>query len=128
MNGGGPVSGSARSVMREIDHELTRLERWEKAAASERRLLLSARAVLAAKAEPGLARRRLSPRDVAAYLAEHPGSWPVDIAEALQGPPDQRLNAPVSRPAQTLRTPRGRLASAPGHRSGAAVSEAPSLR
>jgi hypothetical protein len=86
MNAGGPVGGSARSVMREIDHELSRLERWQKAAASERELLLSARAVLATKADPGPVRRQLSQKDVAAYLAAHPGSWPAHIAAALHVP------------------------------------------
>jgi hypothetical protein len=63
------------------------LQRWEMAAATERSLLLSARAALAGKAGAGAAhRRRVSQDDVAAYLAEHPGSWPADIADALQVP------------------------------------------
>jgi hypothetical protein len=87
MNAGGPVGGTARSVLREIDHELNRLETWEKAAATERELLLSARAVLATKTGPGASRRRVSRNEVTAYLADHPGSWPVDIAKALHVPP-----------------------------------------
>jgi hypothetical protein len=88
MNGSrGPLSGSARSVMREIDRELGRLEKWEMAAANERSLLLSARAALAGETGEGpVRRRRVSQDDVAAYLAEHPGSWPADIAGALQVP------------------------------------------
>jgi hypothetical protein len=88
MNGSkGPLNGSTRSVMREIDEELNRLDRWEMAAATERSLLLSARAVLAGKAgTPAARRRRVSQDDVATYLAEHPGRSPAEIAEALQVP------------------------------------------
>jgi DNA-directed RNA polymerase specialized sigma24 family protein len=84
MSGGGPASGTTRSVMREIDQELGRLTKWERVAATERELLLSARAALAGGRE---ARRpRVSQAEVAAYLAQHPGSWPADIADALQVP------------------------------------------
>jgi DNA-directed RNA polymerase specialized sigma24 family protein len=88
MNGSkGPLSGAARSVLREIDHELNRLDNWEMAAARERSLLLSARAALAGTAGAAAAyRRRVSQDDVAAYLAEHPGSSPADIADSLQVP------------------------------------------
>jgi hypothetical protein len=88
MNGAGdPLSGSARSVLRQIDQELNRLDRWEMAAATERSLLLSARAALAGRARAGTAhRRRVSQDDVAAFLTEHPGSWPADIADALHVP------------------------------------------
>jgi hypothetical protein len=72
--------------MREIDRELNRLERWEKAAATERAFLLSAGAVLATKAGPGVARRRVSQNEVSSYLADHPRAWPSQIAEALQVP------------------------------------------
>ena len=43
---GNPLSGSPASVVREIDQELSRLQRYEKAVARERSLLLSARAAL----------------------------------------------------------------------------------
>jgi len=79
--------GSARGVVREIDQELNRLEKREKALAAERERLLSARAALTGKAGAGPARgRRISQDDVADYLAEHPGSWPADIAKALDVP------------------------------------------
>jgi hypothetical protein len=42
MNASGPVGGAARSVIREIDQELDRLDQWERAAAGERAVLLSA--------------------------------------------------------------------------------------
>jgi DNA-directed RNA polymerase specialized sigma24 family protein len=87
MNGaGGPVSGTARSVLREIDQELGRLTKWERAAAAERALLLSARAALADEAGKPMRRGRVSREDVAAYLTEHPGRSPAEIAEALQVP------------------------------------------
>jgi len=74
-------------VVRGIDEELTRLERYEKAVARERTLLLSARAALRAGNGRRPSRRpRVSQEDVATYLAEHPGSWPAQIAEALQVP------------------------------------------
>jgi DNA-directed RNA polymerase specialized sigma24 family protein len=87
MNGAsGPAGGSARSVVREIDHELNRLERWEKAAASERELLLSARAALAGNAGAERRRRRVSHDEIGTYLAAHPGSSPSQIADALRVP------------------------------------------
>ena len=88
MTGGGhPLGGSPARVVREIDQELSRLHRYEKAVAQERSLLLSARAALTreATAEPSR-RRRVSQEDVTAYLQEHPGSWPAQIAQALQVP------------------------------------------
>jgi hypothetical protein len=87
MNGAsGPASGTARSVLREIDQELGRLTRWETAAASERAVLLSARAALADKAGRGTRQPRVSKGDVAAYLAKNPGSSPAEIALALGVP------------------------------------------
>jgi hypothetical protein len=88
MNASGdPHGGSARGVVREIDQELSRLEKREKALAAERERLLSARAALTGKAGAGPARgRRISQDDVADYLVEHPGSWPADIAQALDVP------------------------------------------
>jgi hypothetical protein len=79
------LSGSARSVVREIDQELSRLHKYEKALAAERELLLSARAALVGPdgADPAR-RRRVSQDEVAAYLAEHPGCSPAQIADALQ--------------------------------------------
>jgi hypothetical protein len=73
--------------MREIDQELSRLERWERAAATERSVLLSAREALASgPGSAGARGRRVSRTDLSAYLAEHPGSWPSEIAEALNAP------------------------------------------
>jgi DNA-directed RNA polymerase specialized sigma24 family protein len=84
---GHPLSGSPAGVVRDIDRELSRLHRYEKAVAHERTLLLSARAALTGETEAGPSRRRrVSQHQVAAYLEEHPGSWPAQIAEALQVP------------------------------------------
>jgi hypothetical protein len=83
---GSPVDGSARSVVREIDQVLRRLERWQKAAASEQKLLLSARAMLAERGGRTRRRRRVSQEDVASYVAEHPGSSAAEIADALATP------------------------------------------
>jgi hypothetical protein len=83
-----PLSGSPASVVREIDQELSRLHRYEKAVVHERGLLLSARAALTGEGGAGAARRqRISQDEVAAYLDEHPGSWPAQIAQALQVSP-----------------------------------------
>ncbi len=87
MNGRGPLGDSARGVVREIDQQLSRLEKRERELAVERERLLSARASLTGRAGAGPARgRRISQDDVAAYLAEHEGSWPADIAAALEVP------------------------------------------
>jgi hypothetical protein len=80
------VDGSARSVVREIDQALKRLEKWQKAAASEQQLLLAARAVLVAPGGRSRGRRRVSQEDIASYVADHPGSSPAQIADALDAP------------------------------------------
>ncbi|HEY5342535.1 MAG TPA: hypothetical protein VIJ66_02630 [Solirubrobacteraceae bacterium] len=77
----------ARGVVREIDEQLTRLGREEKALAAERGRLLAAKAALTGKASAGPSRgRRISQDDIAAYLREHPGSLPAQIAGALGVP------------------------------------------
>jgi len=78
-------SGSARSVVREIDRELERLEKLEKAVVSEREVLLSARAALTGNGAAGSAlRTRVSHAELGAYLAEHPGRSAAQIADDLQ--------------------------------------------
>jgi len=78
---------AARGVLREIDEQLTRLDREEKAIVREREQLLAARAALAGRAGAGPARgKRISQDDIAAFLAEHPGSLPAQIAHALDVP------------------------------------------
>ena len=87
MRDPGEPGRSARSVVRGIDQELRSLQRREKALAAERERLLSARAALTGRAGAGPSRgRRITQDDVAAYLSEHPGSWPAQIADALDVP------------------------------------------
>jgi hypothetical protein len=87
----GPRSSSgrwARSVAREIDQWLSRLHNYEKALAAERERLLSVRAAVTDEAQPELTRtRRLSQGQVAAYMAQHPGCSPPQIAAALRALP-----------------------------------------
>jgi hypothetical protein len=84
-DGDGAPSGSARSVVREIDRELDRLDKLERAVASERKLLLAARSALTREGGAGPAlRRRVSHNEIAAFLAEHPGRSTAEVAEALQ--------------------------------------------
>jgi len=78
---------AARGVVREIDQQLNRLDREEKAIEREREQLLAARAALAGRAAAGPARgKRISQDDIASFLAEHPGSLPAQIAQALEVP------------------------------------------
>lgn len=88
MSSGDRARGvAARGVLREIDQQLSRLDREEKELARERAQLLAARVALAGRAGAGPARgRRISQDDIAAYLAEHPGSLPAQIAQALEVP------------------------------------------
>ena len=77
----------ARGVVREIDEQLTRLDREERALASERGRLLAAKAALAGKASVGPARgKRISQEDIASYLRDNPGSLPAQIASELGVP------------------------------------------
>jgi hypothetical protein len=78
-----PPSPSARSVMREIDRELERLEEYEKAVASQRELLLRARAAPAASRHVRL-RERVSTMELITYVGKHPGCSAEQIAEGLQ--------------------------------------------
>jgi hypothetical protein len=78
---------AARGVLREIDQQLNRLDREEKALASEREQLLAARVALTGKTAAGPARgKRITQDDIAAYLAEHPGALPAQIAQAFDVP------------------------------------------
>jgi hypothetical protein len=84
----GRKAGSVRSVVREIDRELSRLHGLENAIGSERALLLAARAALTGdrNLRPSL-RRRISGPEIAAHLQQHPGSSTEDLASALQATP-----------------------------------------
>jgi hypothetical protein len=83
------VGKGARAVVREIDQELERIERGlsgYEPLLRERERLLAARAALTGEEPPGSGKARTSQDDVAVFLAEHPDSWPADIASALGVP------------------------------------------
>jgi DNA-directed RNA polymerase specialized sigma24 family protein len=76
------IAGPSRGVLREIDARLSQLD--EQLAAhdellAERDRLRKARATLTGESSTA----RISTEQVAAYLAEHPGAKPGDIAKAL---------------------------------------------
>jgi len=85
-----PLGRGARGVMREIDHELERVNKGlygYEPLLRERERLLAARAALTGTGPAkGSARGRTSQDDIAAYLTEHPDCWPADIAQALGVP------------------------------------------
>jgi hypothetical protein len=79
----------ARGVVREIDQQLERVNKRLSGYAEllrERDRLLAARAALTGTPSRVSARGRTSQDDIAAYLSEHPDSWPAEIAEALGVP------------------------------------------
>jgi hypothetical protein len=98
------VGRIARGVMREIDQELERVNKGlsgYEPLLHERERLLAARAALAGeRSEGGSGRPRTSQDDVAVFLAEHPDSWPSDIAEAL-GVPVTNVSAHLYRGKRT---------------------------
>jgi hypothetical protein len=112
MNGSGwPVGRGTRGVMREIDQELQRVNKGLSGYESllqERRRLLAARAALTGEVPAKGARGRISQDDIAAFLAEHPDSWPAEIAEAL-GVPVTNVSAHLYRGKNTRfrRGPKG---------------------
>jgi hypothetical protein len=87
--GDGPAS-PARGVVREIDERLRRINarlRTHEELVAERERLLAARAALTGGATVRTTpAKRVSQDDIAAYLAEHPGSWPAEIAQAVGAP------------------------------------------
>jgi hypothetical protein len=79
----------ARGVVREIDQQLEHIEKGlsgYEPLLSERDRLLAARAALTGEKPSRGGKARISQDDVAAFLAEHPDSWPADIAAALDVP------------------------------------------
>jgi hypothetical protein len=88
MSAGKDTRGlGARGVVREIDEQLTRLDKEEKALAVERGRLLAAKSALTGRASVGPSRgKRISQDDIAAHLTAHPGSSPSQIASALGVP------------------------------------------
>ncbi|HEV7529174.1 MAG TPA: hypothetical protein VGO29_09790 [Solirubrobacteraceae bacterium] len=83
------IGRGARGVVREIDQELERINKGLSSyepLLRERERLLAARAALTGEPPSGSGKARISQDDVAAFLAEHPDSWPADIAAALGVP------------------------------------------
>jgi DNA-directed RNA polymerase specialized sigma24 family protein len=76
-----------RGVIAGIDEQLARVESESQTLGRERERLLAARAALLGQPLGRAPRaKRISQDDVAAYLAEHPGSSPSQIAAALEVP------------------------------------------
>lgn len=97
----------ARGVVREIDEQLARLGKEERALVAERGRLLAAKAALTGKASAGPSRgRRISQDDIATYLRENPGSLPAQIAGAL-GVPVTNVSAHLYRAKDTRFERRG---------------------
>jgi hypothetical protein len=97
------IGKSARGVVREIDRELERISKGlsgYEPLLRERERLLAARAELTGKPASGSGKARTSQDDVAAFLAEHPDSWPADVAAAL-GVPVTNVSAHLYRGKRT---------------------------
>ena len=78
----GAIGRASRGVVAEIDERLKSLDEQlasHKGLLAERDRLRAARATLLGESPAG----QISQDDVAAYLAEHPGSRPREIAQAL---------------------------------------------
>ncbi|HWY91095.1 MAG TPA: hypothetical protein VNY31_10530 [Solirubrobacteraceae bacterium] len=91
-------SNRARGVIHQIDQELARVQKGlsgYEPLLRERERLLRARAALTGEPVRS-ARARTSQDEVAAFLAEHPGSSPGDIAAAL-GVPATNVSAHLYR-------------------------------
>ncbi len=81
-NSRGVIGRASRSVVAEIDDRLKSLDEQlarHEELLSERERLRAARATLLGESPAG----QISQDDIAAYLAEHPGSRPRQIAAAL---------------------------------------------
>jgi DNA-directed RNA polymerase specialized sigma24 family protein len=101
----GVIGKASRGVVAEIDERLKTLD--EQLAAqeqlrAERERLRAARATLLGEGPAG----QISQDDVAAYLAEHPGSRPGEIAQAL-GVSSGRVSAHLFRAKTTRFVSRG---------------------
>jgi len=101
----GVIGRASRGVVAEIDEKLKTLDEQleaHKALLAERERLRVARATLLGEGPPG----QVSQDDVAAYLAEHPGSRPRQIADAL-GVGSGRVSAHLYRGKSTRFVSRG---------------------
>jgi hypothetical protein len=77
-------------VVHEIDQELDRINKglsgYDELLGERERLLAARAALTGERVGGGATRARTSQDDVAAYLSEHPDSWPAEIAAALGVP------------------------------------------
>jgi DNA-directed RNA polymerase specialized sigma24 family protein len=101
----GVLGRASRSVLAEIDERLKTLDTQlaaHEALLAERERLRAARSTLLGEGPSG----QISQDDVAAYLAEHPGSRPREIADAL-GVSSGRVSAHLFRAKTTRFVSRG---------------------
>lgn len=100
----GKLGRGALGVVREIDEELARVNKglsgYEQLLRERDRLLAARSALTGERPAKGSAVARTSQDDVAAFLAEHPDSWPADIAAAL-GVPVTNVSAHLYRGKRT---------------------------
>lgn len=101
----GVLGGASRGVVAEIDERLKTLDEQlaaHEALLAERERLRAAKATLLGEGPAG----QISQDDIAAYLGEHPGSRPREIAEAL-GVSSGRVSAHLFRAKSTRFVSRG---------------------
>jgi hypothetical protein len=93
-----------RGVLAGIEDELElvnkKLAGYDKLLAERGRLLAARAALTGERVEGASGKRRISQEEVAAYLAEHPDSWPAEIAGAL-GVPVTNVSAHLHRGRET---------------------------
>jgi DNA-directed RNA polymerase specialized sigma24 family protein len=97
------VGRASRGLVAEIDEQLARLDAElapHERSLAERERLRAARATLLGES-PAMQTPRISQEDVAAYLAEHPGSRAGEVAKAL-GVPLTTVSAHLYRGKLTL--------------------------
>jgi hypothetical protein len=82
-----PQRRYALGAMRELDNELRKARVEEKQAVERVKRLQAAQAALLGQPAPRKHARRLAREDIRDYLAKHPESLAVEIAEALRVPP-----------------------------------------
>lgn len=102
----GVIGQGSRGVVAEIDQRLRTLDEQlaaQEELVAERERLRAARAALLGE---GGSSTQITQDDVAAYLAEHPGSRPREIAEAL-GVDSGRVSAHLFRAKHTRFVSRG---------------------
>ena len=92
MSGRGdrPPGREARGAIRAIDQEIGRLDKrisgYERLLAERERLLRARAALTGEPSAQGVRVRRVSQDEIAAFIEEHPGSLPAQIAEGLGVP------------------------------------------